>query len=124
MTLFNEVSTAIALVVGGVIIWLIRRQRIGVYQTALWLGAVFCLILFGIFPSILDWLGGLLGVHYPPVLLIIVSLCILLVKLLTLEIQLTRHETRIRVLTQKMAAYEARLMDLGKDGDKTDGEDR
>ena len=114
----------IALVVGGVIIWLIRRQRIGVYQTALWLGAVFCLVLFGMFPSILDWLGRLLGVHYPPVLLIIVSLCILLIKLLTLEIQLTRHETKIRVLTQKMAAYEAQLMDLKEEKKRTDADGR
>ncbi|WP_319584073.1 DUF2304 domain-containing protein [uncultured Pseudodesulfovibrio sp.] len=124
MTLFNEVSTVIALVVGGVIIWLIRRQRIGVYQTALWLGAVFCLVLFGVFPSILDWFGKLLGVHYPPVLLIIISLCILLIRLLTLEIQLTRHETSIRVLTQKMAAYEAQLADLRKDRNKAGSEDR
>jgi hypothetical protein len=124
MTLFNQVSTAIAVVVASVIIWLIRRQRIGVYQTALWLGAVFCLVLFGVFPSILDWLGGLLGVHYPPILLIIVSLCILLVKLLTMDIELTRHETTIRVLTQKMAAYEAQLLELRKEMERADGDGR
>jgi hypothetical protein len=124
MTLFNEVSAAIAVVAAGAIVWLIRRQRIGVYQTALWLGAVFCLVLFGVFPSILDWLGGLLGVHYPPILLIVVSLCILLVKLLTMDIQLTRQETRIRLLTQKMAAYEAQLTDLRKERDEADGDDR
>lgn len=112
MTYFNYVTLGIALVAGGVILWLIRKQRLSVYHTLMWVFAVFSLILFGSFPAIVDWLGHLLGIKYPPVLLIIVTLCIVLVKLLTMDIERTRNETRIRILTQKMASYEAELTKL------------
>jgi hypothetical protein len=109
MTVFNVVTIAIALFVGGTILWLIRRRQLRVYHTMTWGLAVFSLILFGVFPSIIDWLGFQLGIKYPPILLIIVALCIVLVKLLTMDIERTRQETRIRILIQKMGAYEAEL---------------
>ena len=48
----------------------------------------------------------------PPVLLIVVTLCLIVVKLLTMDIERTAHETRLRILTQRMAAYEAELSRL------------
>lgn len=112
MTFFNIVTIIIAVSAGGIILWLIRKQRLSVYHTATWMVVIFSLILFGAFPSIIDWLGHLLGIQYPPVLLIIVALCIVLVKMLTMDMERTRHEARIRILTQKMAAYEAELTKL------------
>lgn len=115
MTFFNIVTIIIAFCAGSAILWLVRRQSLGVYHTLMWIVAVVSLVLFGVFPSIVDWMGALFGIKYPPILLIVVTLCIVLVKLLTMDIERTGHEVRIRILTQKMAAYEAELYKLKVD---------
>lgn len=80
------------------------------------------LILAGIFPQGVDWLGHKLGINYPPVLLIVVTLCVVVVKLLAMDIERTSHEAKIRILAQKMAAYEAELSRLR--GEEPGGKDK
>lgn len=116
---FNMVTIAVAVIIGFAIVLLVRRQRLSVNHTILWLGVVSALVFFGAFPSVVDWLGHLLGVQYPPVLLVVIAICLLLVKVLTMDIERTHQETRIRLLTQKMAAYEAELAALKSNSDET-----
>jgi len=112
MIRYNVISVVLAFFFGGWTLYLIRRQRLGVYQTLIWVCAALGLVLSGVFPQAIDWLGHRLGIAYPPVLLIVVTLCLIVVKLLTMDIERTAHETRLRILTQRMAAYEAELSRL------------
>jgi len=112
MTRYNFISVVLAIFFGGLTIYLIRRQRLGVYQTLTWIFTALGLIGVGVFPQAVDWLGHQLGISYPPVLLIVVTLCLIVVKLLTMDIERTAHETKLRIMAQRMAAYEAELQEL------------
>jgi hypothetical protein len=112
MTPYNVTAAVISLFFVTVILFLVRRQRLGNLHTLWWLSTVAGVLAFGIFPSISDWVGSKLGVHYPPVLPLVLALCLIFVKILTMDIAWTRQESRIRILAQKMAAYEAEVREL------------
>jgi len=112
MTLYNITAAAISLFFVGLILLLVRRQRLAVFHTLWWLFAVAGMLVAGFFPMILDRVGWFLGVQYPPVLPIIIALCFLFVKVLTMDIEKTKQEMKLRVLAQKMAAYDAELRRL------------
>ena len=109
MTQYNVVVAAISLAFVAVIIYLVRKQRLGVLHTIWWGMASLSVLLLGVFPKISDWAAGLVGISYPPVLPIVLAICFLLVKVLTMDMERTNQEARIRILTQKMAIYEAEL---------------
>ena len=55
----------------------IRKNKLDVTQSFIWI--VFCigLLLLAIWPKSLDWLAGLIGVEYPPALFLTIA-CVLL----------------------------------------------
>ncbi|SMF34701.1 hypothetical protein SAMN06295933_3037 [Desulfovibrio gilichinskyi] len=112
MTLFDLVAPAISFLSVVIILVLIRRQRLGIFHSLWWLFAVFSMLFIGFFPTVVDRIGWFLGVHYPPVLPILLALCFLFVKVLTMDIERTQQEIKIRIIAQKMAAYEAELYSL------------
>jgi hypothetical protein len=112
MTQANLAAAVIALSFAVVILLLVRRQRLGSWQILWWLAAACGMAVLGLFPSVADWAGERLGIHYPPVLPIVVALCLLFVKVLTMDLERTRQERRLRILAQKLAGVEARLHDL------------
>ncbi|WP_239057862.1 DUF2304 domain-containing protein [Pseudodesulfovibrio sp. JC047] len=91
---------------------MIRRQRLGVMHIFWWILAVFGLLFAGLFPQLLDRIGWMFGISYPPVLPILLALCFLFVKILTMDIERTKQEIRLRIMSQKMASYEAELQRL------------
>ncbi|MCJ2164995.1 MULTISPECIES: DUF2304 domain-containing protein [unclassified Pseudodesulfovibrio] len=112
MTPYNVTAAVISLFFVAVILLLVRRQRLGNRHTLWWLCTVAGMLAIGLFPSMADWVGTKLGVHYPPVLPIVLALCLIFVKILTMDIEWTRQESRIRILAQKMAAYEADIREI------------
>lgn len=124
MTLYNVAAASISLFFVVLMIVLIRRQRLGIIYTLWWLLAIVGMLSLGFFPAIADWAGQLLGIHYPPVLPIILALCLLFVKILTMDMAATRQEMRIRILAQKMAAYETELQHLKGDANETPSKEK
>ncbi len=94
MTLFDLTSPAISFFSVIMILLLVRRQRLGMFHTVWWLFAVFCMLSLGFLPSLVDWIGQFLGIHYPPVLPIILALCFLFIKVLTMDIERTQQEVK------------------------------
>lgn len=112
MTSYDLTAAAISLFFAGIILFLVRRQRLGNRHTLWWLCAVAGMLAIGLFPSSIDWVGERLGVHYPPVLLLVMALCLVFVKILTMDIEWARQETNLRIMAQKMAAFEAEMREL------------
>jgi len=112
MTQYNLTAAFISLAFVAGFFYLVRRQRLGILHTMWWGLASLSVLLLGFFPKLSDWGAGLLGISYPPVLPIVLAICFLLLKVLTMDMEKTSQETRIRILTQKMAAYEAELAKL------------
>jgi hypothetical protein len=91
------------------ILYLVRKGKMhGPYATW-WLLVAVCAIVLSIFPQIIDWAAAQVGITYPPTLLLVLSVSLILVRMLTMDMALTQKERKIRRLTQKMAILEASL---------------
>ncbi|MGQ9669135.1 MAG: DUF2304 domain-containing protein [Desulfosoma sp.] len=103
---YRVASALIGLGLSAVILLLIRRDRLHVRYALWWIGVAAATAVLGLVPQIIDVLGKRLGIHYPPVLLLVVALGLLLVKTLTMDIERTRLEQKIRRLAQEMAMHQ------------------
>jgi len=91
------------------ILYLVRKGKMhGPYATW-WLLVAVCAIVLSIFPQIIDWAAAQVGITYPPTLLLVLSVSLILVRMLTMDMALTQKERKIRRLTQKMAILEDSL---------------
>ena len=106
--------TAAVLGVGTalVILWLVRRDRLHGLYALWWLTVAAGALVIGLFPRSVDWLGTLFGVNYPPMLLVLIVLAAVILKLLAIDIGVTRRERRVRRLMQKIAILELELRSL------------
>lgn len=107
---FTSVGLGVLLAVG--ILWLVRRDHLHGSYALWWLLIAAGALLIGFFPSLVDWIGVRLGVAYPPMLLAMVAIIAVLLKLLGVDIDVTRRERRVRRLIQKVALLELELHQL------------
>ncbi|HZQ60361.1 MAG TPA: DUF2304 domain-containing protein [Casimicrobiaceae bacterium] len=105
-------SGVIALLLGGAILYLVRRDHLHGSYALWWLTVAAAILLLGVFPPVIDWLGRFTGINYPPVLPIIVGIGLILIRLLKMDIDRSRRERQVRRLTQKLAILEQELDEL------------
>lgn len=87
----------------------LRKGRLS-YNYLLWWGSILLFIsFFGLFPSVVDWIGHILRITYPPILIVIIAILLLLIKMLIMDVERSKHEYQIRILTQKVAELDAIL---------------
>ena len=103
------ITGAIGLVVAGLIVWLIRKDRLHVNHGFGWIIAAVGFALLGFAPGIVDAIAERLGVGYPPVLGLTLAIVILVVKMLLMDIERSRLEMRNQRLMQRVAMLEAEV---------------
>ena len=103
---YQLISAGIGLTIGISIIVLIRKNYLHSGYAAWWLLAAAGIIVLGMFPGLVDKVGHLMGIAYPPVLLIIIAVCVMLVKTLIMDIERTKQEQKLRRLVQRLALLE------------------
>jgi hypothetical protein len=88
------------------ILYLVRRDHIYIRQGLFWIFIGLISLVFGVWPALIDTLGAALGVAYPPTLLLLVAILVLIVKALLGDIALTKLRRDLRRLNQRMALLE------------------
>jgi hypothetical protein len=91
----------------GAILYLVRRDHLYIRQGLFWIAAAVVSLGFAIWPSAIDSLGGLLGIAYPPTLLFLTAILVLVVKALFADISVTQLRRDLRRLNQRIALIEA-----------------
>jgi hypothetical protein len=100
---YRITSLAIGLAIAFTILWLVRKDLIHTRYSVWWLIVALASALLGGFPSLVDTVASKLGVTYPPILLVIVGMGLLLIKMLTMDVERSDQERRLRILTQRLA---------------------
>lgn len=103
---YHFTSFVLGFIIAGVIIFLIRKDLLHTRHASWWLLVASGSILFGAFPQLINHIAGVFGVNYPPVLFIVVGIALILIKMLTMDIDRSEQERRLRILTQRLALYE------------------
>ena len=88
---------------------LVRKNHLMVSQAVWWLMVAAVSMAFGIYPRLIDKIGAVFGIHYPPTLLIVVGMGAILIKMLTMDLKLSKQERNIRALTQRLAILESEM---------------
>jgi hypothetical protein len=102
-------TLAIGLVLAGTILYLVRRDHLhGPYALG-WLALAAVIIAIAAFPRIIDRIGSLVGISYPPILVCLLAIAALLIKSLIGDLERSRQERSLRRLSQKLAILERDL---------------
>lgn len=107
MITYQITSMAIGIFLAAAILFLVRRDHLHGPYSLWWIGVAATVALLGFFPRLFDVLALKLGVSYPPILAIVLGFSMLLVKILTMDLERSRQERLIRRLAQRLAMLEA-----------------
>ena len=108
---YQLISAAIGCGIGISILVLIRKNHLHSGYAVWWFLTAASIMLFGSFPWLIDTIGHSFGVSYPPILLIVFGVCVLMVKILIMDIERTKQEQKLRRLVQRLALLEAMKSD-------------
>ena len=89
------------------ILHLVRRDHLYIRQGVFWIVIAVLTLGLAIWPRFIDALGTLLGIAYPPTLLFLVAILVLVMKALLADITSTRLKRDLRRLNQRIAMLEA-----------------
>jgi hypothetical protein len=98
------------------ILHLVRRDHLYIRQGVFWIAIALLSFALAIWPYLIDTLGAALGIAYPPTLLFLVAIVVLVVKALLGDIALTKVRRDLRRLNQRIALLETD-QPLARDGD-------
>lgn len=110
-------TTAVLGLAGALaLLLLVRRNILYVRYSLWWIAVGVCMAVLGIFPRISDILAAWVGVSYPPTLILVGALFMLLIKILFMDIERSRQEVRTRRLVQRIALLQSQVADLQRRG--------
>ena len=88
------------------IVFLTRRDHISPLVAARWFALALLVLFVGFFPGIVDVVGEYFGIGYPPIIPVLLALGAAMVKILLMDIERQRLNTKIDRLVQRMAMLE------------------
>jgi len=111
---YQYTSTIIAIIIAFNILFLIRRDILHTRYALWWFVVAALVMLAGIFPKYIDVVAGLVGVKYPPVLVIVSGMGLILIKMLNMDFDRSSQEQKIRRLVQRLAILEEEINTVKK----------
>lgn len=94
------------------ILYLIRRDHLYLMHGLFWVMVAIAAVVLGAWPGLIDRLGAVTGVVYPPALMLVLTCMVLLVKALHADMVNTGIERDVRRLNQRLALLEADIQAL------------
>lgn len=106
---YQWTTAIIGLLIAGSILFLVRRDHMHGPYAVWWLAGSAMVVLISLFPGLVNLVASWLGIAYPPILPVFVGMGLLLIKMLTMDLERSRQELKLRRLTQRLAMLEADL---------------
>jgi hypothetical protein len=91
------------------ILELIRRRKLKERFAILWLFAAIILIIFSLWGRLLEILAKIMGIYYPPLVLIPIIILIAVVLFIYFSIIVSDQSEKIKTLAQKIALLEEEI---------------
>lgn len=109
MMSYQWTSAVLAITIAVTIVWLVRHNHLHARNAIWWVVVAVAVALIGSMPGFVDWVALRLGISYPPTLVVLVGLGVVVYKLLRADIERSKQQQQIRILTQKIAVLEAQI---------------
>lgn len=105
----NMVILVIGALLSVTILYMVRKDKMHGPFATWWLLVALATIVLAAFPQWVDTVAAQIGIVYPPTLILVLAVSLMLIKMLAMDMALTRKERKIRRLTQRMAIIENKL---------------
>ena len=92
----------------GAIIQLVRKNRITIKYSLVWMTAILAILIGALIPGILPWLAKLLGFETLPNLIFTLMIGILISVSMVLTIIVSGLKEKVRILTQEVSLLKER----------------
>lgn len=109
MASYQLTSAALGLLIAGLIIWLVRRDHLHGKYALWWLIIALAFAILGFAPKLVDAVAVMLGIGYPPILIVLLGFGFVVLKLVTMDIERSKGQVKIQRLAQRLAILEAEL---------------
>lgn len=109
MTSVNLISAFIGAVLSVSIVFLTRRDHISPMVAARWFVVAIMVLVVSFFPSIIDSLGQILGIGYPPIIPILIALGAAMIKILIMDIERQKMQVKLDRVVQRLAILESAI---------------
>lgn len=106
------VGSALTLIV---VLELLRRRKLKERHAIWWLVAGLLALVIAVFPGVLEWAAGLVGIALPTNLIFFTSIAVLFLVCIQHAVELTRAERQSRRLAERLALLEVRITALEQD---------
>jgi hypothetical protein len=103
------IAIAVLLAFSGWVVWLIRKQRLHLRESLIWLLTTLAAIAVTAYPEALAWAAHAVGVKVPANALFAAGLLYLAVNVLSITIAVSKNATSVRRLAQECALLRAEL---------------
>ena len=108
-----------AFATAGYVLRRVRQARVQIEDTIYWLALSAVLLLVALFPGMAYWESGLLGFVSPINCVYLIIIFLLLARQFMLSIRVSQLDSRLRVLTERVALNQQKQEDHDRD-DKMD----
>lgn len=109
MITYKFTTLVLGIITAGSIFLLIRKNMLYIRYALWWVWLAVIIFILGAFPESSDILAKYAGVNYPPTLILTGAVALLFVKVLLMDIDRSRQESRFRRLIQRNAILETQL---------------
>jgi len=106
------VTTLLGLLAAGVILLLMRNDKLHAHLGLAWVLVAVGFALLGMAPGVFDHIARYFGINYPPVLALTLAVILLVIKILIMDIERSHVETHNQRLIQRVAMLETELRRL------------
>lgn len=89
---YRVTSLILGIIIACIIFRIVRKDRLHAKYSMFWLLIALISLLLGAFPGVNDWVAFKLGIHYPPILMVVVVIGAILIKILTMDIDRSSQE--------------------------------
>ena len=110
------VAIAISVALLLVVLELVRRRKLSENYSIVWILGALILLVFSVWRGLLDSVAALVGIFYPPSVLLMGLVLLVFVALLAMSVVLSRQRRQIESLTEESAVLAAEIRDLRADG--------
>nr|WP_245168289.1 DUF2304 domain-containing protein [Desulfobaculum xiamenense] len=99
-------TTIVSFALIAVVFRLVRKNLLYTRYTLWWTFIIICSAVLGLYPRLSDWMAKMLGIAYPPALILLLACVFIFIKMLAMDIERSNQEIRLRRLTQRVAMLE------------------
>ena len=103
----NIYFIVIALIVIAYMIISIRKNKLSVQNSILWIIYCIALLVLSIFPKSLDWLAGVVGISYPPALFLTIAVVILFTMIFQYSKRIEELQKKVIDLGQELSVVKS-----------------